>query len=137
MTIIRKKIDAHLLENYEKFDTQAGFTTGSIIEDNLFTLQYCIGRSFKQRRPLIVTCLDYSESFDSISIIYDKRPSSNILNKARTNTLQLNVRNRHTNKERNCMVGDKDKKKIYITLCCTVQHTMKRGVKKHTYNSHI
>ena len=35
--------------------------------------------------------------------IYDKRPSSNILNKAR-NTLQLNDRNRNTNKEINCMV---------------------------------
>ena len=30
--------------------------------------------------------------------IYDNRPSSNILNKARTNTLQLNDRNRHTHK---------------------------------------
>ena len=67
--------------------------------------------------------------------IYDNKPSSNILPKARTNTLQLNDRNRHTNKELNCMVCDKDEKKIYITLCCTVQHTMKRGV--HTYNSHI
>ena len=44
MTIIGKKLD-----------TQAGFTTGSMIEDNLFTLQYCIERSFKLRRPLIVT----------------------------------------------------------------------------------
>ena len=66
MTIIGKKIDAHLLENHEKLDTQAGFTTGSMIEDNLFTMQYCIERSFKLRRPLIVTCLDYSKAFDSI-----------------------------------------------------------------------
>ena len=66
MTIIGKKIDAHLLENHEKLDTQAGFTTGSMIEDNLFTLKYCIKRSFKLRRPLIVTCLDYSKAFDSI-----------------------------------------------------------------------
>ena len=28
------------------------------------------------------------------------------------------------------------KKKISITLCCTVQHTMKRGVTVHTNNSH-
>ena len=42
--------------------------------------------------------------------IYDNIPSSNILNKARTNTLQLNDRNRHTNKEINCMVYDKDEK---------------------------
>ena len=30
--------------------------------------------------------------------IYDNRPSSIILNKTRTNTLQLNDRNKHTNK---------------------------------------
>ena len=30
-TIIGKKIDAHLLENHENLDTQAGFTTGSMI----------------------------------------------------------------------------------------------------------
>ena len=42
--------------------------------------------------------------------IYDNRPSSNILNKARTNTLQMNDRNRHTNTEINCMVCDKDDK---------------------------
>ena len=42
--------------------------------------------------------------------IYDNRPSSNILNNARTNTLQLNDRNRHTNKEINGMVCDKNEK---------------------------
>ena len=62
----RNEIDAHLLENHEKLNTQAGFTTGSMIEDNLFTMQYCIERNFKLRRPLIVTCLDYSKAFDSI-----------------------------------------------------------------------
>ena len=49
MIIIGKKIEAHLLDNHEKLDTQAGFTTGSMIDDNLFTLQYCIERSFKLR----------------------------------------------------------------------------------------
>ena len=29
------------------------------------------------------------------------------------------------------------KNKICTTLCCTVQHTKKRGVTVHTYNSHI
>ena len=37
-----------------------------MIEKNLFTLQYCIERSFKLRRPLIITCLDYSKAFYSI-----------------------------------------------------------------------
>ena len=47
--------------------TQDCVTTGSMIKDSLFTLQYCIEGSFKLKRPLIVTCLDYSKSFDSIS----------------------------------------------------------------------
>ena len=34
MTIIGKKIAAHLLEDHEKLDTKAGFTTGSMIENN-------------------------------------------------------------------------------------------------------
>ena len=47
-------------------ETQAGFTTGSLIEDNLFTLQYCIEGCFKLKRLLIFTCLDYSKAFYSI-----------------------------------------------------------------------
>ena len=66
MTILGKKIDRHILENNEKMETQAALTTGSMIEDNLFTLQYCIEECFKLKRPLIVTCLDYSKAFDSI-----------------------------------------------------------------------
>ena len=58
MTILRKKMYQHILENNEKMETQAGFTTGSMIEDNLCTLQYCIEGSFKLKRPLIVTCLN-------------------------------------------------------------------------------
>ena len=37
-----------------------------MIEDNLFTLQYCIEASFKFETPLIVACLDYSKAIDSI-----------------------------------------------------------------------
>ena len=66
MTIIGKKIDAHLLNNHEKLDTHAGFITGSMIEDTLSTLQYFIERCFKQTRTLIVSCLDNSKAFDSI-----------------------------------------------------------------------
>ena len=66
MTILGKKIDRHILENNKRMETQADFTTGSMIEDNLFTLQYCIEGCYKLKRPLIVTCLDYSKAFDSI-----------------------------------------------------------------------
>ena len=48
------------------FYTQVGFITGSMSEENLFTLKYCIERSFKLKIPLIVTCLDYSNAFVSI-----------------------------------------------------------------------
>ena len=54
MTIIGKRIDRHILENNKRMETQAGFTTGSMIEDNLFTLQYCIEGCYKFKRPLIV-----------------------------------------------------------------------------------
>ena len=57
MTIIANKIDAHHLKNHEKIDTQAGFTTESMIEDNLCTLQYCIKRRFTFKMSLIVICL--------------------------------------------------------------------------------
>ena len=40
--------------------------------------------------------------------IYYNRPSSTILYKVRTNTLQLNDRNRHTNKEIHCLACDTD-----------------------------
>ena len=35
--------------------------------------------------------------------VYDNRPSSGIWFRARANTLQLNDRNRHSNKETNCL----------------------------------
>ena len=42
MTLIWNTINAHILDNHEKLDTQAGFTTGGMIEDNLFTLHYSV-----------------------------------------------------------------------------------------------
>ena len=53
--------------------------------------------------------------------MYDNRPSSTILYKARTNTLQLNDRNRHTNKEIHCLVCDTDDKEdiYHFMLHCT------------------
>ena len=44
MKIQGKKIDDHLIQNNEQIETQAGFTSGCQIEDNLFILQYQIWR---------------------------------------------------------------------------------------------
>ena len=68
--------------------------------------------------------------------MYKNRPSSTILNKARTNTLQLNDRNRHTNKEIHRMVCETDDKED-STLYCIVHLTNERGVKVYTSNNHI
>ena len=49
-----------------QIETQAGFTKGSQIEDNLFILQYCIEKNFRRRKRLVVTSIDYSKASDSI-----------------------------------------------------------------------
>ena len=69
--------------------------------------------------------------------IYDNRPSSTILYKARTNTLQLNNRNRHTIRKFIVQFVIQMIKKIYTTLCYIVLHTKNREVKVYTYNNHI
>ena len=73
-------------------------------------------------------------------------PLLTILNKARTNTLQLNARNRHTNKLINCMVCDTDNKEYiyHFLLHCTaykeersqtihLQQPLYRKWRKHTW----
>ena len=53
--------------------------------------------------------------------IYDNTPSFAILYKTRTNTLQLNDRNRDTNKEIHCLVFDTDNTEdiYHFMLHCT------------------
>ena len=53
MKIQGKKIDDHLIQNNEQIETQAGFTSGCQIEDNLFILQYCIEETFKTRIKVV------------------------------------------------------------------------------------
>ena len=47
-------------------ETQAGFTKGGKIEDNLFILNYCVEESFRRKASLYVTSIDYSKAFDSV-----------------------------------------------------------------------
>ena len=60
--------------------------------------------------------------------ICDNRPSSTILYKARTNTLQLNDRNRRTNKQIHCLVCDRDDKEdiYHFIFHCTAYAVGKR-----------
>ena len=76
---------------------------------------------YKEYLKVIKTrTLSFKNDFGEV-VIYDNRPSSTILYKARTNTLQLNDSNRHTNKEIHCLVCDTDDKvDIYhFMLHCT------------------
>lgn len=66
MSLIKDEIEEHLWNNNEMKEVQAGFTKGGKTEDNIFILQYCIERSFKMKKPLIITSIDFSKAFDSI-----------------------------------------------------------------------
>ena len=70
--------------------------------------------------------------------IYNNHPSSVIWYKARINGLQLNDRNRHTNKETRCIICENEiEMKTYITLYFTVQHTTQKEVKFLNFSNHI
>ena len=62
MTIQGKKIDKNILDNNMQMETQAFFTKGCQIKDNLNILQYCIEQNFRRKKLLMVTCIDYSKA---------------------------------------------------------------------------
>ena len=68
MAIQGRKIDNHIIDNNEHIETQAGFTKGSQIEDNLFILQYCIEKTYKRRKPLIVSTYKNELYIDNTTI---------------------------------------------------------------------
>ena len=47
-------------------ETQAGFSKGNRMEDNLFILQYCVEESYSRNKALIVIAIDFTKAFDSI-----------------------------------------------------------------------
>ena len=66
MKIMRERIDNHLRENEEEKEEQTGFTKGKRIEDNLFILQYCIRKTYEQRKQLYVAAIDFKKAYDYI-----------------------------------------------------------------------
>ena len=53
MSLVKNEIEEHLEENRELKETQAGFTTGGRIEDNIFILQYLVEETHKMKKSLI------------------------------------------------------------------------------------
>ena len=66
MSILKDKIERHLKDNDEMLEVQAGFTSGGKVEDNLFILRYCVEDSFRRKKPLFLTAIDYKKAFDSV-----------------------------------------------------------------------
>ena len=66
MALIKNELEEHLKENIALEESQAGFTEGGRIEDNIFILQYCVEESFKAKKELIVASIDFKKAFDSI-----------------------------------------------------------------------
>ena len=66
MSLMKNEMEEHIETNDEQTETQAGFTKGGRMEDNIFILQYCIERSFKNKKGLVVVAVDFSKAYDSI-----------------------------------------------------------------------
>ena len=66
MSLVKNEIEEHLEENRELKETQAGFTTGGRIEDNIFILQYLVEEAYKMKKSLIVISVDFKKAYDSI-----------------------------------------------------------------------
>ena len=50
MSLAKNEIEEHLEENRELKETQAGFTKGGRIEDNIFILQYLVEETYKMKK---------------------------------------------------------------------------------------
>ena len=51
-------------------ELQAGFTEGKRIEDNILILRYCISESYRRKKSLFVTAIDFAKAFDSINRLH-------------------------------------------------------------------
>ena len=66
MSILKDEIEDHLEKSLLTKDNQTGFTKGGKKEDNLFMLQYLVGKAYKNKKPLILIAIDYSKAYDSL-----------------------------------------------------------------------
>ena len=66
MTIIKEKIENHILSNNAKNELQTGFTKCSRVEDNLYVLKYCKKESARRNSMLAILSIDFKKAFDSI-----------------------------------------------------------------------
>ena len=75
MGILKEKIEHHLFSNDVVEECQSGSTKGRRVQDNIKILQYCIERSFKNKKELYILAIDFKKAFDSV----DRKMMINIL----------------------------------------------------------
>ena len=66
MSLMKNEMEDHIEESNTTEESQAGYSEGGRIEDNLFILQYCVEESFKSKKELIVASIDFKKAFDSV-----------------------------------------------------------------------
>ena len=67
MSIIKDKIEEHIVKNSVTDELQSGFSKGSRIENNIFILKYCRAENQKAKKMLVLLSIDYKKAFDSIN----------------------------------------------------------------------
>ena len=67
MGILKCKIEDHIKKNNYINDLQTGATKGRRVTENIFILQYCIDKTFKDKKKLYMISIDYSKAFDSVN----------------------------------------------------------------------
>ena len=66
MSLLKIRIEEHIERNGEIIETQAGFTKGARVEDNLAILKYLRQEAAKRKEELVITAIDFSKAYDSI-----------------------------------------------------------------------
>ena len=64
--VVKDSIEEHIVSNNLVKENQSGFTKKGRVENNLMILKYCIDKSFKERKPLYVTAVDFAKAYDSV-----------------------------------------------------------------------
>ena len=66
MGLIKGKIEEHLERNGLNNEMQFGFTKNRRTTDSIYILKYIIERSYKDKKMLIITSVDFQTAFDSV-----------------------------------------------------------------------
>ena len=105
MGVIRLHIEEHIKKNELEKEVQGGFTEGARMENNLVILRYCIEKSYKMKKPLIVIAIDFQKAYDSVK----REEIINILMKNKINPQIINLLVQLYNEDKTTIVTGEEK----------------------------